>query len=265
MRVALAVEYNGDGFCGWQRQPHCLSVQEALEQVLTRIADQEITVICSGRTDTGVHAYAQIVHFDCVADRPERAWTFGANAALSRKIAVHWASVCSDDFHARFNAESRSYRYLIQNCRTRPGLHAGLRSWINETLDVNTMHEAGLALLGTHDFSSFRSADCQAKQPVRTIKELSVRRQGDLVQIDITANGFLHNMVRIIAGSLVRIGKGQQPVGWLGELLSARDRTQAGATLPPGGLYFLQPRYPAECAIPDFTARWQVQEPSGGS
>ena len=256
MRIALAVEYKGDGFCGWQRQPHCLSVQEALERVLSKIADEEISVICAGRTDTGVHAYAQVVHFDCHTSRPQRAWTFGVNADLERTVAVHWAGIVDDEFHARFSAVSRSYRYLIHNRGTRPGLHAGLRSWVNQELDVEAMQQGAAALIGTHDFSSFRSAQCQANGPVRTISDLRVTRCGELVQLDITANGFLHNMVRIIAGSLVRIGKRENPIDWLHELLQARDRTLAGSTLAPDGLYFLQPRYPSRFEIPDFTPRW---------
>lgn len=256
MRIALAVEYNGDAFCGWQRQPHCLSVQEALEKVLSSIADTEIQVVCAGRTDTGVHAYAQVVHFDYDSERPLRAWTFGANAALQRTIAVHWAAPVSDEFHARFSAESRSYRYLIHNRRNRPGLHAGLRSWVNTPLDIDAMQLAANSLLGEHDFSSFRSSQCQANHAVRVIRELSVSRHGDLVQLDITANGFLHNMVRIITGSLVQVGKRERPVEWLQELLDARDRRLAGATLAPGGLYFLQPGYPAQFDVPDFSDLW---------
>ena len=224
MRIALAVEYNGHGFCGWQRQPHCLSVQQALEEVLSKIADSPVTVICAGRTDTGVHAHAQVVHFDCMTERPERAWTFGANSALDRRIAVHWAQPVREDFHASFSAESRSYRHLIHNRRTRPGVHAGLLSWVNQSIDHELMQQAANQLLGTHDFSSFRSADCQAKQPVRTVKALNVTRHGDQVRVDITANGFLHNMVRIVVGSLVQVGKRERPPEWLGELLAARDR-----------------------------------------
>ncbi len=257
MRFALAVEYNGEHYCGWQRQPHCLSVQEALEKVLSEIADQTIQVVCAGRTDTGVHAYAQVVHFDCTSERPLRAWTFGANAALQRTIAVHWAEPVSDDFHARFSATSRSYRYLIHNRRNRPGLHAGLLSWVNTPLDVESMQQAADLLIGEHDFSSFRSAQCQANHAVRTVHQLNVSRDGDIVKVDITANGFLHNMVRIITGSLVKIGKHERPVEWLRELLVARDRRLAGATLAPGGLYFLQPGYPANYGIPDFSERWK--------
>lgn len=256
MRIALAVEYNGHGYCGWQRQPHCLSVQQALEEVLSDIADSPITVICAGRTDTGVHAYSQVVHFDCSVERPERAWTFGTNSAIDRRIAVHWAAPVKEEFHARFSAISRSYRYLIHNRRTRPGVHAGLLSWVNHPLDHELMQQAARQLVGTHDFSSFRSADCQAKQPVRTITELQVSRHGDQVRVDITANGFLHNMVRIIVGSLVQVGKGEAPPVWIAELLQAQDRRLAGATLTPGGLYFLQPAYPEEFEIPDFSSLW---------
>ena len=252
MRIALAVEYNGKGFCGWQRQPHCLSVQESLEKALSRVADHDVTVICSGRTDTGVHAHAQIVHFDTVAARPGRAWTFGVNALLDRQIAVHWAQQVSDDFHARFSAVDRRYRFLIHNRTTRPGVDFGRVSWVNRNLDHEAMQRASSVLMGEHDFSSFRSADCQARQPVRTIKALQVSRRENLVQIDICANGFLHNMVRIIAGTLIKVGTGDRPEEWVAELLAARDRTRAGMTAPPDGLYFVQASYPEHFGIPQF-------------
>lgn len=253
MRIALAVEYNGAGFCGWQRQPHCLSVQENLELALSQIADSEVSVICAGRTDTGVHAIAQIVHFDVSVERPLRAWTFGANTKLDRRVAVHWAAPVPENFHARFSAIDRSYRYIIHNRATRPGVGSGLLSWVNRPLDDKVMHSAARMLLGENDFSSFRSADCQANHPVRTIKKLEVNRRADNVIIDICANGFLHNMVRIIAGSLIKVGVGERPVEWVGELLAAEDRTLAGMTAAPGGLYFIQPTYPSEFEIPDFS------------
>jgi len=252
MRIALAVEYNGQPFCGWQRQPHCHSVQAEVEQALSLIAQEPITVQCSGRTDTGVHARAQIVHFDTQVERPLRAWTFGANTHLHRAVSVHWAAVVSDDFHARFKALDRRYRYTIFNRATRTGLYADHTSWVNKPLDAEAMNAATSALIGEHDFSAFRSADCQAKHARRVMKEFSVTREGERVFVDIVANGFLHNMVRILSGCLIKIGKHEESTEWLGQLLQAGDRRSAGMTAPPQGLCFIQPTYPAEFSIPDF-------------
>ncbi len=251
-RIALAVEYDGAGFCGWQRQPHCHSVQAELESALRAIAQEPVTVYCAGRTDTGVHAAAQVVHFDTSLDRPLRAWSFGVNSHLDRRVAVHWAALMPDDFHARFSAIDRSYRYTILNRSTRPGYQAGTLGWERVPLDATRMHDAAQVLLGEHDFNSFRSADCQAKHARRLIKRINIRRVQDRIIIDITANGFLHNMVRILTGCLLAIGRGDQPVQWMGTLLALKDRTRAGVTAPPNGLCFLQPRYPDEFGVPDF-------------
>ena len=253
MRYALAVEYNGGGFCGWQRQPHCHSVQAELEQALSHIAQTPITVYCAGRTDTGVHARAQIVHFETSETRPLTAWTFGVNSHLDKRVAVHWASPVSDQFHARFSALNRSYRYSLLNRATRPGLRAGMLGWERVQLDTERMHTAAQALIGEHDFSSFRSSECQANHAIREVQAISVSRDGDEVHIDIRANGFLHNMVRIVTGCLLAVGRGEQAVTWIAELLAVKDRTQAGATVSPHGLYFIQPQYPAEFGIPDFS------------
>jgi len=252
MRVALAVEYDGQAYCGWQRQPHCHSVQAEVEQALSRIANHPITVHCSGRTDTGVHAAAQIVHFDTDAIRQITAWTFGANTLLARDVAIHWAMEVRKDFHARFSAESRSYRYTILNRACRPGLDAKRLSWQRDPLDESLMQQAAPSLLGEHDFSSFRAAECQANHPIRTIHELKVQRVDDRIIIDVTANGFLHNMVRILSGSLMAIGKGERPVHWLEELLAAKDRRIAAMTAPPNGLCFMQAHYPQQFGIPRF-------------
>lgn len=252
MRIALAVEYNGQPFCGWQRQPHCHSVQAELEQALSAIAQESIVVQCAGRTDTGVHALAQIVHFDTKAQRPLKAWTFGANTHLHRAVSVHWAASVSHEFHARFKALDRRYRYTIFNRATRTGLYADHTAWVSKPLDAERMHAATSALLGEHDFSAFRSADCQANHARRIMREFSVTREGEYIHIDIVANGFLHNMVRILSGCLIKIGKHEEPVDWLGELLAEGDRRLAGMTAPPQGLCFIQPRYPDEFGIPDF-------------
>ena len=251
-RIALAVEYDGAGFCGWQRQPHCHSVQAELEMALSKISQQNVTVYCAGRTDTGVHAFAQVVHFETQLDRPLRAWSFGANSYLDRRVSVHWAAEVALDFHARFSAIERSYRYTILNRATRPGYQAGTLGWERTQLDACRMHEAAQALMGENDFSSFRSSECQANHAIRFLKKISVHREQDRVIIELTANGFLHNMVRIITGCLLAIGRGDKPVRWMEELRVAKDRTKAGVTAPPQGLCFLQPGYPAECGIPDF-------------
>ncbi len=251
-RIALAVEYDGEGFCGWQRQPHCHSVQAELENALSIIAQHPVTVNCAGRTDTGVHAAAQVVHFDTDVERPLRAWSFGTNSQLDRRVSVHWASRMPDNFHARFSALDRSYRYTLLNRATRPGYQAGTLGWERSPLDATRMHAAAQLLLGEHDFSSFRSSECQANHAVRLLKRLNVHREHDRVVIDVQANGFLHNMVRILTGCLLAIGRGDKPVDWMAELLRARDRTCAGVTAPPHGLCFVQPSYPSEFAVPDF-------------
>lgn len=255
MRFALAVEYNGSDYCGWQRQPHCHSVQAELENALSKIADEPITVHCSGRTDTGVHAAAQIVHFDTTAIRPMRAWTFGVNSELKRSVSVHWAQPISEDFHARFKAVNRRYRYSLLNRPTRPGLFHAHLAWERTKLDVEKMQTAADLLIGTHDFSSFRSADCQAKHAVRELYELRVTKIGDVVSIDVCANGFLHNMVRIFTGCLLRVGRLEESVDWMQSLLTVRDRTRSGMTAPSHGLCFIQPEYPDHYGIPDFRSR----------
>ncbi len=258
MRIALAVEYSGTPYCGWQRQPDCHSVQAELEQALSKIAGKPITVHCAGRTDTGVHAIAQIVHFDTDVVRPMRAWTFGVNTHLDRHVSVHWASTMPDEFHARFKALCRSYRYTILNRDTRPALHWDKLGWVAQPLDVDRMQTAANQLLGTHDFSSFRSADCQARHAVRELQFFQIRRHGSLVLIDVVANGFLHNMVRILTGSLISIGKGDQPPEWLASLLAVRDRRQAGMTAKPQGLCFVQPGYPTQYGVPNFQINQSV-------
>lgn len=251
-RIALAVEYDGQGFCGWQRQPHCHSVQAELEDALSTIACTPITVYCAGRTDTGVHAMAQVVHFETDVDRPLRAWSFGVNSHLDRRVSVHWVKYMPDNFHARFSALDRSYRYTLINRATRPGYQAGTLGWERSPLDADRMHAAAQFILGEHDFSSFRSSECQANHALRYLKQLDIHRNQDRIIIDVKANGFLHNMVRILTGCLLAIGRGDKPVSWMAELLNARDRKLAGVTAPPNGLCFLQPSYPEEFGVPDF-------------
>ena len=250
MRIALGLEYDGRPFCGWQYQHHCRSVQQVVEGALSRVADAPVRVVCAGRTDTAVHALEQVVHFDTGARREMHSWVFGANANLPEAVSVLWAAEVPDDFHARFSAERRRYRYVILNRRVRPAVLAGRVAWDYRPLDHERMREAAVPLLGRHDFSSYRATQCQARSPVRTLHRLDVHRQGDLVFLDLEADGFLHHMVRNIAGVLMAIGAGERPVEWSAEVLAARDRTLGGVTAPAEGLYFTGVRYPERYRLP---------------
>lgn len=227
-------------------------MQAELEQALGVIACQPVTVYCAGRTDTGVHALAQVVHFETEVERPLRAWSFGVNSHLDKRVSVHWVKPMPNDFHARFSALDRSYRYTILNRATRPGYHSGSMGWERIALDAERMHAAAQLILGEHDFSSFRSAECQANHAIRNLSRLAVYREHNRVTIEVTANGFLHNMVRILTGCLLAIGRGEEETDWMLQLLTSRDRTLAGVTAPPHGLCFLQPSYPEEYGVPDF-------------
>lgn len=229
-------------------------MQQALEEAIAQVARVSLTVNCAGRTDTGVHAAAQVVHFETSVERPLRAWTFGVNSHLDKRVAVHWAGLVADDFHARFSAIDRSYRYTLLNRPTRPGLHARTLAWVRQPLDVPRMHEAAQVLVGEHDFQTFRSSECQANHAVRSLHDIRVWRAADRVTIEVRANGFLHNMVRILVGCLTMIGRGERPVDWMQTLLAARDRRQAAVTATPHGLCFVQPSYPPRFGIPDFEA-----------
>jgi len=250
MRYALALEYDGRAFCGFQSQRSACSVQDALEQALTGIAGERVGVVAAGRTDAGVHATCQIVHFDTAVERPPTAWTRGVNALLPASAAVLWAQPVADDFHARFAATARHYRYRLLVRAARPGLSAGKVGWYHRPLDVGTMRDAAARLVGTHDFSSFRAAECQAKSPVKTLRVAAVERSGDLVRFDFTANAFLHHMIRNIVGALVRVGAGKHPPAWIDELLAARDRTRGAPTFAPDGLYFEGVDYDARFGLP---------------
>lgn len=251
-RVAMRIEYQGSAFHGWQAQPHlqCETVQERLETALGQIANIPVRTHCAGRTDTGVHGYGQIIHFDDPVGRSAKAWVMGTNSALPDAIRVHWAKAVSEDFHARFSAVSRRYRYVIANTMVRPAHLACQVSWYRRPLDVSVMSDAAQALIGEHDFSAFRAAQCQAHSPRREVTHLTVERRNDLVIIDIAANAFLHHMVRNIAGSLQMIGAGLKPVEWLAELLVGRDRTKAADTASPSGLYLLSVSYPDAFNLP---------------
>lgn len=251
-RIALGLEYDGRIGCGWQSQPNGCGVQDMLERALAQIAGESVRVVVAGRTDTGVHALGQVVHFDTTVVRPDSAWVRGVNAHLPSAVAVQWAQPVAGDFHARFSALSRSYRYLLLNRPQRPGLLHGRVGWFHLPLDVSAMQTAAGSLLGEHDFSAFRAAECQARTPVRQLRRLSIQQQGDLLIFELQANGFLHHMVRNIVGCLVYIGKGRYPPSWLKDLREARDRKLAAPTFAPDGLYLSAVEYAAEWSIPSF-------------
>jgi tRNA pseudouridine38-40 synthase len=252
MRIALGIEYDGSHYHGWQtQQPGVVTVQETLEAALSRVANHPVQVSCAGRTDSGVHAFGQVVHFDTEAQRGAHNWLLGVNTNLPFDINVSWVKPVADDFHARFSATGRRYRYLILNRLTRSALLHGRATWVHRPLDHEAMHRAGQVLLGAHDFSSYRAIGCQAKHPVRTLEQLTVTRRGDLVELAVSANAFLHHMVRNIAGVLLAVGRGDQPEDYPRRVLEAKDRTQGGVTAPPDGLYFAGVRYPDEYGIPE--------------
>lgn len=251
-RVALAVSYDGSAYHGWQsqRKPQVATVQDVLQQTLSKIADADVIIHCAGRTDAGVHASYQIVHFDSPADRGEKAWVMGGNTNLPADVAIHWAKPVVPEFHARFSATARRYRYVILNTPARPALLGRGVTWQNQPLDEGLMHRAGQSLLGELDFTSYRAVACQSNTPMRNMHFLNVSRRGQLVIIDLEANAFLQHMVRNIAGVLMAIGTGSKPVEWAHQVLQARDRTQAAATAPPFGLYLVGVSYPEHYGLP---------------
>ena len=243
MRYALGIEYDGRSFCGWQSQAGGGAVQDSVEAALGVVANAPVRVVCAGRTDAGVHALEQVVHFETGSRRPDNAWVRGVNAHLPPSIAVRWAQGVPPDFHARFSALGRRYRYLLLNRPQRPGLHAGRIGWYHRPLDATAMARAASMLLGEHDFSAFRSAECQAKSPVRQLRVADVVRHGDVIVFDFAANAFLHHMVRNLIGALVHIGKGGQRAEWIVELLAGGDRRLAAPTFSAAGLYFARVDY----------------------
>lgn len=250
MRIACGIEYDGQPFYGFQVQIQEPTVQSCLEQAISQVANHPVRINCAGRTDTGVSATHQVIHFETAAMRTPHQWTLGINTALHKGIVVLWVKVVDDDFHARFSATSRSYHYRILNRRVRPAINRHHLTWILQSLDENTMQQAALCLLGTHDFSAFRSSRCQAKQPVRTMMQAQVSRQGEFINCEFKANGFLHHMIRNIMGSLIKVGKGELPVSWMNQVLQSRDRTQAGMTAAPNGLTFSGVSYPEKYKLP---------------
>ncbi|HET7931434.1 MAG TPA: tRNA pseudouridine(38-40) synthase TruA [Rhodanobacteraceae bacterium] len=250
MRVALGIEYDGTGIFGWQRLAHGPSVQAEVEAALSFVADHPVAVTCAGRTDAGVHARCQVVHFDTSSERSARSWVLGTTTRLPHSVAVLWAREMPDDFHARFSARARRYCYTILNRPVRPALDARFLAWERVPLDAGAMHAAAQALLGEQDFSSFRAIACQARHARRCVNAISVRRDGEHVVVEIEANAFLHHMVRNIVGSLLEVGRGERPGAWIAEVLAARDRNVAGVTAMPQGLAFIGPRYPAQWNLP---------------
>lgn len=251
MRIALGIEYNGAPYHGWQRQQSVTSVQQHVEEALSKIADEPINIVCAGRTDAGVHATCQVVHFDTLCQRPDKAWTIGINRYLPDSIAAKWVQTMDESFHARFSATARRYRYIIYNNRMRNSILAKGVTHIHAELDSELMHEAAQFLVGKHDFSAFRAVNCQANTPVRSLTYISVKRFGDYIVIDVQANAFLHHMVRNITGSLLVIGQKEQPVTWMKTILEGRDRTKAAATAKPHGLYLVHVTYPEEFTLPN--------------
>ena len=250
MRIALGIEYDGTAYNGWQRQRSGDGVQERVETALGKVADEVIEVTCAGRTDSGVHATAQVVHFDSNSERSDRGWLLGANSSLPGDIAVTWAQRVDDEFHARFSATSRSYRYRILNRLVRSALDRHRAWWVYTPLDAEQMHEAAQCLVGKHDFSAFRAAGCQASTPTRKITSISVTRDGDWLTLDVTANAFLQHMVRNLTGTLVSVGLGERPPPWMSDVLESMDRKQGGIAAPAHGLTLVGVGYPK---------KWQIQ------
>lgn len=255
-RVALGIEYCGSAFHGWQLQkdPELPTVQASLEQALSRVADHPVRTHCAGRTDTGVHAMGQVIHFDTTAVRPDKAWLMGTNTALPADVCVRWVRSVSPDFHARFDAFKRRYRYVIYNHPVRTAVLAGKVTWQCLPLSAELMHSEAQHLVGSHDFTAYRAAACQSRSAIRDVDAITVRREGSLVVLDIEANAFLMHMIRNIAGVLMAVGGGRQAPGWALEVLQARDRRLGGVTAPPHGLYFMGALYPRDCGLPAYAA-----------
>lgn len=258
-RIALGLEYDGSDFAGWQSQSHALGVQAVVEQGLSVVANHPVEVVAAGRTDAGVHAAMQVVHFDTESIRTERTWMLGATANMSKQVSVLWAREVPEGFHARYSALARSYRYVILNRAPRPALTNNRVSWVRDALDEKRMHEAAQYLVGEHDFSSFRAAQCQSRTPMRNLHQIAVRRHGELVILTVTANAFLHHMVRNIAGVLIAIGTGEQPVDWTAQVLAHRNRKLGGVTAAPGGLYLAGIRYAAALKLPSEPAAFTLE------
>jgi len=250
MRIALGVEYNGSNFNGWQSQPDGRTVQDHIQQALSRIACEPVSIIAAGRTDTGVHALEQVIHFDTTTERPLSAWVRGVNALLPPSIVILWAHPVPEDFHARFSAQARSYQYVLINRPVRSAVHNGKVGWFHAQLDIKAMRDAAQHLLGKHDFSAFRAAECQAKSPVKTLAQLDIQQNGDTFIFDFKAEAFLHHMVRNIVGCLIYVGKGKYPPHWMKQVVDSRQRSLAAPTFSPDGLYLRHISYDAKWGLP---------------
>lgn len=264
-RIACGIEYDGSGFRGWQTQaPGVRTVQDAIEAALAQVADHPIRSVCAGRTDAGVHAVGQVIHFDSDRERSEKAWLMGGNTHLPADVAIRWVRPVAADFHARYSAVARAYRYVVVDGWDRPALWRRRAHWSPYRLDTGAMNRAAEPLLGEHDFSAFRSAECQAEHAVRDLQRLYAQRSGALVAIDVRANAFLHNMVRILVGTLLAVGRGERPQGWPATLLEGGRRSAGGVTAPAHGLYLLGPSYPDRCGLPPpRTAVWPAADGAG--
>jgi tRNA pseudouridine38-40 synthase len=266
MRIALGVEYDGSPFEGWQTQPHGRTVQDVLQAALAQFAGEALSTICAGRTDTGVHASGQVVHLDTLRERELHAWVRGVNRYLPGAIAVQWARIVAEDFHARYSARARHYEYWILNHAARSPLAHQRAAWVFRGLDVDAMQAAAQCLVGTHDFSSFRSAQCQSATAERHLLRCEVRRvDGNLVRIQASANAFLHHMVRNIVGALVAVGSGKKSVDWMAETLAARDRSRAAPTMEADGLYLAGVDYDSRFGLPPHAANRPLAMPTHGS
>lgn len=250
MRIAAGVEYDGSAFCGWQYQDNSPNVQAMVEKALGKVANHPVRVVCAGRTDTGVHAAGQVIHFDTDAERSEFSWVRGANSNLPASVRLLWTREVDETFHARFKAQRRYYRYVIFNRAIHSACLHKRVSWEYRPLELFPMQQAARHLLGEHDFSAYRAVACQAKSPIRTLYQLDIRQQGPFIILDLSANAFLHHMVRNIAGVLMRIGAGEAEPDWARQVLELRDRTLGGVTAPPDGLYFMRVDYPDEFKLP---------------
>ncbi|MDD4928225.1 MAG: tRNA pseudouridine(38-40) synthase TruA [Gallionella sp.] len=250
MRIALGVEYDGRPYCGWQSQAVGSTVQDTLQSALSQIASVPVSVLAAGRTDTGVHAMEQVVHFDTRIERPLTAWVRGTNAMLPESIVVRWAHAVPDEFHARFSAQGRSYRYFLINRPVRSAVYAGKAGWYHKPLDISLMREAAQYLLGEHDFSAFRAAECQAKSPVKCLYNIDISQDGEMLVFDLSANAFLHHMVRNLVGCLVYVGKGRYPPQWIEQVMHSRERRLAAPTFAPDGLYLRRIQYDPKWGLP---------------
>ncbi|MBM37489.1 MAG: tRNA pseudouridine(38-40) synthase TruA [Woeseia sp.] len=252
MRIALGIEYDGTAYNGWQRQNFGLGVQEIIERALVKVADHEVETFCAGRTDAGVHATGQVIHFDTSSERQNRGWLLGVNSYLPDDISVRWARHVGENFHARFSAISRNYSYLILNRLERSAIYRNCAWWVHKPLKVKDMNIASQYLLGEHDFSAFRAAGCGANSSVRKIMKISIEREGDWIKLNVTANAFLQHMVRNIVGTLIAVGEGNKSADWLKDILNSGDRKKAGVAAPPHGLTLVSVDYPSSAGIPIF-------------